>query len=41
VPGGTYAVSISAPGHVTQVKSVEVADGDQALFHADLQPVGR
>lgn len=41
VPGGTYSLTISAPGHVTQVKSVEVADGDQALFHADLQPVGR
>jgi hypothetical protein len=41
VPGGTFSLTISAPGHVTQVKSVEVADGDQALFHADLQPVGR
>jgi hypothetical protein len=26
---------------VTQVKTVEVADGDQAIFHCDLQPAGR
>lgn len=41
VPGGTYTLTISAPGHVTQVKSVDVADGDQALFHTVLQPFGR
>lgn len=41
VPGGKYTVTIEAAGYVTQMKTVEVADGDQAIFHCDLQPVGR
>ena len=41
VPGGTYTLTIEAAGFVTQVKTVEVADGDQAIFQVDLQPVGR
>lgn len=41
VPGGKYTLTIEAAGYVTQVKTLEVADGDQAIFHCDLQPVGR
>lgn len=41
VPGGKYTLAIEAAGYVTQVKTVEVADGDQAIFHCDLQPAGR
>jgi hypothetical protein len=41
VPGGKYTVVIEAPGFVSQAKPVEVADGDQAIFHCELQPVGR
>ncbi|MBL8956243.1 MAG: carboxypeptidase regulatory-like domain-containing protein [Myxococcaceae bacterium] len=41
VPGGKYTLTIEAAGYVTQVKTVEVADGDQAIFHCDLQPAGR
>lgn len=38
VPGGKYTLTIEAAGYVTQVKTVEVADGDQAIFQVDLQP---
>lgn len=41
VPGGTYLFVISAPGHVTQTKKVVLADGDQAILHADLQKVSK
>jgi hypothetical protein len=41
VPGGTYLFVISAPGHVTQTKKVVLADGDQAIVHAELQKVSR
>lgn len=41
VPGGTYTIAIDAPGYVAQTKSVQVADGDQAIFHVELQPVPR
>jgi hypothetical protein len=41
VPGGKYTLVIDAPGFVSQAKAVEVADGDQAIFHCDLQPVSR
>jgi hypothetical protein len=41
VPAGKYTLTIEAPGYVTQVKSLEVAEGDQAIFHCDLQPAGR
>ncbi len=41
VPGGKYTLTIEAAGYVTQVKTVEVADGDQAIFQVDLQPMGR
>ena len=41
VPGGKYTLVIEAPGFIAQTKPVEVADGDQAIFHCDLQPVGR
>ncbi|MBI5547182.1 MAG: carboxypeptidase regulatory-like domain-containing protein [Deltaproteobacteria bacterium] len=38
VPGGKYKVRVEAAGFVTQVKSVEVADGDQAIFNIDMHP---
>ncbi|MBI3184095.1 MAG: carboxypeptidase regulatory-like domain-containing protein [Myxococcales bacterium] len=38
LPGGRYTVIIESDGFVTQTKVVEVADGDQAIFHVDLQP---
>ena len=41
VPGGKYTLTIEAAGYVSQVKTVEVADGDQAIFQVDLQPIGR
>jgi hypothetical protein len=41
VPGGKYTLVIEAPGYVTQTKPLEVADGDQAIFHCELQPVAR
>lgn len=41
VPGGKYTVVIEAPGFVSQSKVVEVADGDQAIFHFDLSPAER
>ena len=41
VPGGKYTLTIEAPGYVSQTKTVEVADGDQAIFHCDLQPQAR
>jgi Carboxypeptidase regulatory-like domain len=37
-PAGTYSVTISAPGFVSQTKSVVVKDGDQAIFNVDLHP---
>lgn len=36
IPGGTYTVIISAPGHVSQTKSVTVRDAEQAIFNVDL-----
>ena len=36
--GGTYTVTISAKGFVTQTKQVTVKDGDQAILNVDLQP---
>jgi hypothetical protein len=36
VPGGKYTVVFEAPGYVRQTKTVEVADGDQAIFYVDL-----
>ncbi|HEY3450276.1 MAG TPA: carboxypeptidase-like regulatory domain-containing protein [Myxococcales bacterium] len=38
VPGGRYKVQIEAPGYVAQTKTVQVADGDQALFNIDMHP---
>ncbi|MBS1149296.1 MAG: hypothetical protein H6Q89_994 [Myxococcaceae bacterium] len=38
VEGGTYTVNISAPGYLSQSKSVTVKDGDQAIFNVDLHP---
>jgi hypothetical protein len=35
---GTYSLTISAPGHMPQTKSVTLAPGDQAIFQVDLQP---
>jgi hypothetical protein len=34
--GGTYTINISAPGYLSQSKSVTVKDGDQAIFNVDL-----
>ncbi|HEY8206514.1 MAG TPA: carboxypeptidase regulatory-like domain-containing protein, partial [Myxococcaceae bacterium] len=36
LPGGKYTVVFEAPGYVRQTKTVEVADGDQAIFYVDL-----
>ena len=36
--GGTYTVNISAPGFLSQRKSVTVKDGDQAILNVDLHP---
>jgi hypothetical protein len=36
VEGGVYLVKISAPGYLSQSKSVTVKDGDQAIFNVDL-----
>lgn len=41
VPGGTYLFIISAPGYVTQTKKVVLADGDQAILHAELQRLSK
>ena len=38
LPGGKYTMTIEAPGYESQSRVVEVADGDQAIFHCDLQP---
>jgi hypothetical protein len=38
---GTYRITISAKGHLTQNKSVTVRDGEQAIFNVDLFPRGR
>lgn len=37
VPGGRYTLTIQAPGYVMQSKVLELADGDQAIFHAELE----
>jgi hypothetical protein len=41
VPGGRYTVVFEAPGFVRQSKTVEVADGDQAIFYVDLSKEDR
>ncbi len=41
VPGGTYQFIISAPGYLTQLKKVVLADGDQAIVHTELQKAGK
>ena len=41
VPGGRYQVVIEVAGYVSQTKVVDVADGDQAIFNIDMQPVKR
>ncbi len=41
VPGGPYLFLISAPGYVPQTKKVVLADGDQAIFHCELQKVSK
>ncbi|RKG95002.1 hypothetical protein D7V97_37975 [Corallococcus sp. CA053C] len=41
VRGGTYRITLSAPGHVSQTKTVTVRDGEQAIFNVDLFPRGR
>jgi hypothetical protein len=38
---GTYRITISAAGHLTQIKSVTVRDGEQAIFNVDLFPRNR
>ena len=35
---GKYSVVITAKGHAPQTKTLEVADGDQAIFNVDLHP---
>ncbi len=41
LPGGKYTLVIDAPGFVAQVKKVEIAAGDQAIIHCELQPAPR
>lgn len=41
LPGGRYTLVIEAQGFVGQTKSIDVADGDQAILHYDLRPVTR
>lgn len=41
VPGGTYQFIISAPGYLTQMKKVVLADGDQAIVHTELQKASK
>lgn len=41
LPGGRYTVVFSAPGYISQSRTLEVADGDQALFYVDLSPGDR
>ncbi|RKH39408.1 carboxypeptidase regulatory-like domain-containing protein [Corallococcus llansteffanensis] len=41
VRGGTYRITLSAPGHVSQTKTVTVRVGEQAIFNVDLFPRGR
>ena len=36
--GGRYTVNITAPGYVSQTRSLTVIDGDQAIFNVDLLP---
>ncbi|HYV47038.1 MAG TPA: carboxypeptidase regulatory-like domain-containing protein [Myxococcaceae bacterium] len=38
IQGGTYSLIISAPGFITQTKTVTVKDGDQAIYNVDLHP---
>jgi hypothetical protein len=38
VKGGTYRITISAPGHLSQTKSIKLRDGEQAIFNVDLFP---
>ncbi len=38
VLGGAYTLRVSAPGFVTQSKSVTVRDGDQAIYNIDMSP---
>ncbi|MFO0595289.1 MAG: carboxypeptidase regulatory-like domain-containing protein [Myxococcaceae bacterium] len=37
VPKGRYTVVIEAKGYLSQTKTVEVSEGDQAIFHAELE----
>lgn len=37
VAGGKYTLIIEAPKHVTQTRTVEVLDGDQAIFQIELE----
>ncbi|RKH59351.1 hypothetical protein D7X96_35555 [Corallococcus interemptor] len=41
VRGGTYRITLSAPGHRTQTKVVTVREGEQAILNVDLFPRGR
>ena len=41
VRGGTDRITLSAPGHVSQTKTVTVREGEQAIFNVDLFPRGR
>ncbi|WP_223643854.1 carboxypeptidase regulatory-like domain-containing protein [Corallococcus sp. EGB] len=41
VRGGTYRITLSAPGHRPQVKTVTVREGEQAILNVDLFPRGR
>jgi hypothetical protein len=41
IPGGTYHVIISAPGFLSQTKTVTVRNGEQAIFNVDLHEEGQ
>ncbi|MFP2901384.1 carboxypeptidase regulatory-like domain-containing protein [Corallococcus sp. 4LFB] len=38
VRGGTYRITLSAAGHVTQTKRITVREGEQAILNVDLFP---
>ena len=41
VPAGRYTLVVEAKGHVTQTFNVDIAAGDHAIFHCNLEPSRR
>jgi hypothetical protein len=38
VPSGAYRLTINVPGYLSQTKTIEVGEGDQAIFNVDMHP---